>query len=144
METIESNNTYKAAYEWLKHVILFCEFVVPGNKFYDIKMGTITIIMRMLDPDHICGDDVNQTVSLRQRRTHALIFLGNVAGDLLCMWETTNIDEDEWIPSTWDGDVETLQSFVPFKELPWMLETPEELRMPRVVRSRRAHDLLRS
>ena len=95
LETVESNSTYKAAYEWLNHAILFCEFIVPGNKFDDVKMGTITIIMRMRDPDHICGDDVKQTMSRRQRCTHALAFLGNVSGELLCTWETTNIDEDE-------------------------------------------------
>ena len=48
--------------------------------------------MRVLDPDHICGDDVTQTMSLRQRCIHALIFLGNVAGELLCMWDTTSSD----------------------------------------------------
>ena len=78
--------------------------------------------MRMLDPDRTCGDDVAQTLSLRQRCTHALIFFGNVAGELFFMWETTNIDEDEWYPSAWDGDVETLESLVPFKEAPWMRE----------------------
>ena len=51
-----------------------------GNKFYDVKMGTIAIIMRMPDLGHICGDGVAHTVSLRQRCTHALILFGNVAG----------------------------------------------------------------
>ena len=41
LETLESNNTYKAAYGRLRHVILFCEFIDPSNKFYDVKMGTI-------------------------------------------------------------------------------------------------------
>ena len=43
------------------------------------------------------------------------------------MWDTTNIGEDEWYSSGWDGDAETLESFVPFQEAPWMPETHEEL-----------------
>ena len=127
LETIESKNSYKAAYEWRKSAILLCEFIVPFTKFYDVKMGTITIIMRMLDPDRICGIDAEQTKLLRQRCTHASIFLGNVAGKLLCTWDTTKIDEEEWVPSTWGGDDATLPSFVPFRDAPWMPETPDDL-----------------
>ena len=32
LETLESNNTYQAAYEWLKGATLLCEFIVPGIK----------------------------------------------------------------------------------------------------------------
>ena len=62
---LELNNTHAAAYEWLQSSILLCHYVAPGVKFYENKMDT-TAILRMLDPDYICGDDVAQTVSLGQ------------------------------------------------------------------------------
>ena len=128
LETIGSKDNDRAIYEWLKSVIYLCEFIVPFTKFDDVKMGTITIIMRMLDPDQVCGIDVEQTMSLRQRFTHASIVLGNAAGELLCTWDTTSIDKDEWVPTSWKGDAETLPpSFVPFRDAPWMPETPDDL-----------------
>ena len=104
-----------------------CEFIVPHIKFYYVKMGTITMIIRMLDPDQICGVDGAQTVSLRQRCTRASIRFGNVAGELLCTWHTALIDNGIWVLNTWHGDEETLTSFVPFKDAPWMPETSEDL-----------------
>ena len=127
LATIGSMNNDRAIYEWLKSVIYLCEFIVPFAKFYDVKMGTITIIMRMLDPDQTCGIDVEQTASLRQRCTHTSIFLGNTAGELLCTWDTTSIDKEEWVPTSKRGDNETLPSFVPFRDAPWMPETPDDL-----------------
>ena len=82
----------------------------------------------MLDPDRICGIDAEQTKSLRQRCTHASTFLGNVAGEFFCTWDTATIDEEEWVPTTWGGDDATLPSFVPFRGAPWMPETPDDLR----------------
>ena len=66
-------------------------------------------------------------MSLRQRCTRASLFFGNVAGELLCTWHTTSIDNDNWVPATWSGDAETLPSFVPFKDAPWMPETSHDL-----------------
>ena len=127
LTTIESKDSDKALYELLKNTICLCEFIVPFIKFYYIKMGTITMITRMLDPDQICGVGVGQTMSLRQRCTRASMFFGNVAGELRCTWHTTTIDNDNWVPATWSGDAETLLSFVPFKDAPWMLETSDDL-----------------
>ena len=127
LTTVESMENDKALYEWLKNVIYLCEFIVPSIKFYYIKMGTITMIARMLDPDQICGVDVERTMSLRRRCTHASILFGNVAGELLCTWATTSIDNDNWVPASWRGDEETLPSFVSFKDVPWMLETSDDL-----------------
>ena len=36
---------------WLYNAVLLCEFIVLFNRFYDIRMDTITIIMRVLNPD---------------------------------------------------------------------------------------------
>ena len=48
LKTIESKDSDKALYEWLKNAIYLCEFIVPHIKFYYIKMGTITMITRTL------------------------------------------------------------------------------------------------
>ena len=127
LTTIGSMDNDKAIHEWLKSVIYLCEFIVPFIKFYYIKKGTITMITRMLDRDQICGIGVEQTMSLRRRCTQASIFFGNVAGELFCTLHTTSIDNDNWVPSNWRGDDETLPSFVPFKDAPWMPETSVDL-----------------
>ena len=100
LEVIESMEDDKALYEWLKKAIYLCEFIVPCTKFSYIKMGTITMIVRMLDPEQICGTNVADTVSLRQRCIQATIRFGNTAGELLCLWDTTGIDNKEWVPTT--------------------------------------------
>ena len=127
LTTIESMNDDRALYEWLKNAIYLCEFIVPHIKFYYVKMGTITMIIRMLDPGQICGTDVADAVSLRRRCTRASTRFGNTAGELLCTWHTALIVNDIWVPPTWEGDEETLPSFVPFRYLPWMPETSEDL-----------------
>ena len=127
LRTIESMDNDKAVYEWLKNAIYLCECIAPFIKFYYIKMGTITMIARMLDPGRICGVDVEQTMSPRQRCTRASIFFGNVAGELLCTWHTTSIDNGKWVPASWRGDEETLPSFLPFKDVLWMPETSDDL-----------------
>ena len=58
LESIESMEDDKALYEWLKKAIYLCEFIVPYTKFYFIKMGTITMIVSMPDPEQICGTNV--------------------------------------------------------------------------------------
>ena len=126
LDNIESMTDEKSLYEWLKKVICFCEFIVPYIEFYYVKMGTITMIVRMLDPEQIRGNNVEETVSLRQRFTQASIRFGNTAGELLCLWDTTGIDHKEWVPPEWGGD-ETPLSFVPFRDPPWMPETPDDL-----------------
>ena len=125
--TIECMDDEKALYEWLKKVIYLCEFIVLYIEFYYVKMGTITKIIRMLDPDQICGTNVAETVSRRQRCIRASIRFGNIAGELLCTWHTALIETKIWVPPTWEGDEEALPSFVPFRHPPWMPETPDDL-----------------
>ena len=117
----------KALYEWLKKAIYLWEFIVPYTKFYYIKVGTITMIVRMLDPEQICGIYVKDTVSLRQRCIQATIRFGNTAGELLCLWDTTGIDNLEWVPTGCETGGEPCPSFVPFRDPPWVPENPEEL-----------------
>ena len=127
LESIESMEDDKTLYEWFKKAIYLCEFIVPYTKFYYIKMGAITMIVRMLDPEQICGTNVADTVSLRQRCIQATIRFGNIAGELLCLWDTTGIDNKEWAPTSWADDREPCPSFVPFRDAPWVQENPEEL-----------------
>ena len=65
-------------------------------------------------------------MSLRQRFTQASIRFGNTAGELLSLWDTTGMDHQEWSPPEWGGD-ETPLSFVPFRDPPWMPESPADL-----------------
>ena len=127
MKTLELNSTHAVAYEWLKHSILLCHYFVPGVKCYENEMDTIAILMRMLDPDDICGDDVAETVSLRHKATRASIFLGNVAGEMLCQWDTTAMNGEIYFPAGCDEGDKTLKSYVPFQEPTWFPTTEEEL-----------------
>ena len=78
----------------------------PFLEFYYIKMGTITMITRMLDPEQTCGINVEETVSLRQRLTRASIRFGSTAGELLSLWDTSKMDYVQYLvtlPSRWSG-----------------------------------------
>ena len=85
------------------------------------------MIVRMLDPDQICGTNVESTVSLRQTCIRASIRFGNIASELFCTWHTALIDTKIWVPPTWEEDGEALRSFVPFRHPHWMPETPGDL-----------------
>ena len=74
------------------------------------------MIVRMIDSEQTCGTNVEETVSLRQRCTQATIRFGNTARELLCLWDTTGIDNKEWVPPDWNGDRESFLSFVPFRD----------------------------
>ena len=126
LDTIGSMTDEKSLYEWLKKVIYLCEFIVPFIEFHYIKMGTITMTVRMLDPEQTCGNNVEETVSLRQRLTQASIRFGNTAGELLSLWDTTGMDNKLWFPTEGGGEEAPL-SFVPFRDPPWMPEPPADL-----------------
>ena len=52
-------------YEWLKDNIISCRYIIPGrDTFRDIKFKTVAMMRKMLDPDGVCGVDVNDTIDL--------------------------------------------------------------------------------
>ena len=76
-----------AMYEWLKNAIISCRYIVPGkDTFREIKLKTIAMLRKMLDPDGVCGVDVAETVSCRSLATYCSSLFANVAGELICQW----------------------------------------------------------
>ena len=51
-------------YLWLKGEILSCNYVIPGLPLNEIKMATVAMIVRMIDPDELCGDSAETTKSI--------------------------------------------------------------------------------
>ena len=49
-------------YLWLKGEILSCNYVIPGLPLNEIKMATVAMIVRMIDPDELCGDCVETKI----------------------------------------------------------------------------------
>ena len=75
-----------ALYEWLKNVIISCRFIVPGqDSFREIKLKTIAMLRKMLDPDGVCGVNVAETASYRDLAKHCSSLFANVAGELIRM-----------------------------------------------------------
>ena len=76
-----------AMYEWLKNAIISCRYIVPGqDTFREIKLKTIAMLRKMLDPDGVCGVDVAVTVTWRSLANHSSSIFANVAGELICQW----------------------------------------------------------
>ena len=68
-------------------VIISCRFIVPGHDtFREIKLKTIAMPRKMLDPDGVCGVNVAETVSYRSLAKHCSSLFANVAGELICQW----------------------------------------------------------
>ena len=114
LESLLTLSTYGHIYEWLRSVIFTCAYVVPGNMFHVIKMDTIAIIMKMVDPDDICGENVDMSSAFRRTAIWATALLGNVAGALICQWDTTPLDDKEYYPTDWDEN-EIVESHIPFQ-----------------------------
>ena len=50
-----------AMYEWLKNLIISCRYITPGeDTFREIKIKTIAMLRKMLDPDSICGETMRR------------------------------------------------------------------------------------
>ena len=92
--------------EWLKNVIISCRFILPGrDSFRDIKLKTIAMLRKMLDPDRVCGVNVAETKSFRDLAKHCSSLFANVAGELICQWTEGDDDPKIYFPS---NDMETV------------------------------------
>ena len=48
----------------------------------------------MLDPDGVCGVDVRDTITYRERAKFCSLLFANVAGELVCQWtEKDDLDK---------------------------------------------------
>ena len=99
-----------AMYEWLKDIIISCRYILPGqDSFRDIKLKTVAMLRKMLDPDGVCGVNVEETRSYRDLAKQCSSLFANVAGELICQWTEGDDDEKIYFPST---DVESILDFV--------------------------------
>ena len=99
-----------AMYEWLKGIIISCRYILPGqDSFRDIKLKTVAMLRKMLDPDGVCGVNVEETRSYRDLAKQCSSLFANVAGELICQWTEGDDDEKIYFPST---DVESILDFV--------------------------------
>ena len=74
-------------YEWLKDNIISCRYIIPGHDtFRDIKLKTVAMMRKMLDPDGVCGVNVSDTVTYREQAKKCSSLFANVAGELICQW----------------------------------------------------------
>ena len=56
-----------AMYEELKNRIISCMYTAPlGDTFYGIKVKTIAMLRKMIDPDSQCCESLKETLLLRQ------------------------------------------------------------------------------
>ena len=82
-------------YEWVKNNIISCRYIIPGHDtFRDIKLKTVAMMRKMLDPDGVCGVDIGDTVTYREQAKSCSLLFANVAGELICQW-TEGDDNDE-------------------------------------------------
>ena len=89
-----------AMYEWLKNIIISCSYIKPGHDtFRDIKIKTIAMLRKMLDPEGVCGVDVAETDSWRSLANHCSSLFTNVAGELICQWTEGDDNEEVYFPS---------------------------------------------
>ena len=55
-----------AMYEWLKDIIISCRYILPGQgSFRDIKLKTVAMLRKIVDPGGIRGVNVEETRSYR-------------------------------------------------------------------------------
>ena len=87
------------AYEWLKDIIISCRYIIPGrDTFKDVKYKTIAMMRKMLDPDGICGVDIEDTIYYREKAKLCSLLFANVAGELLCQWTEKDNTEGPYSP----------------------------------------------
>ena len=90
-----------AMYEWLKDIIISCRFTLLGqDSFRGIKLKTIAMPRKMLDPDGVCGVNVEETRAFRELAKRCSSLFANVAGELICQWTEGDDNEKIYFPST--------------------------------------------
>ena len=89
-----------ALYEWLKNAIISCRYIVPGHDtLREIKLKTIAMLRKMLDPDGVCGHKVSETVNFRRLAQHCSYLFANTAGELICQWTEGDNDAEPHLPA---------------------------------------------
>ena len=58
-------------YEWLKNIIISCRLILPGqDSLRGIRLKTIAMLRKMLDPDGVCGVNIDETRAFRELAKH--------------------------------------------------------------------------
>ena len=50
------------------NIIISCRYILPGRDTFKDKYKTVAMMRKMLDPDGVCGVDVNDTIAYRERK----------------------------------------------------------------------------
>ena len=83
----------------MKDIIISCRYIIPGrDTFKDVKYKTIAMMRKMLDPDGICGVDIEDTIYYREKAKLCSLLFANVAGELLCQWTEKDNTEGAYSP----------------------------------------------
>ena len=89
----------RAMYEWLKNVIISSRYITPGkDTLCEIKIKTIAMLRKMLDPDSVCGEDIKETAKWRNFALHCSSLFVNIAGELICQWTEGDDDDTVYFP----------------------------------------------
>ena len=87
-------------YEWLKDNITSCRYIIPGHDtFRGIKLKTVAMLRKMLDPDGVCGVNVGETRDYRELAKKCSTLFANVAGELICQWTEKDDNDNVYFPA---------------------------------------------
>ena len=98
-----------ALYEWLKNSIISCRYTVPvSDTQREIKLKTIVMLRKMLDPDGVCGHNVTETTHCRRLAQHCTYLFANTAGEMICQWTDADKGSEPYFPACDDNTTATL------------------------------------
>ena len=69
------------------------------DTFREIKLKTIAMLRKMLDPDGVCGVDAAETVTWRSLANHCSSLFVNVAGELARQWTEGDDNKEVYFPN---------------------------------------------
>ena len=82
-----------AMYEWLKNATISSRYITPGvDTFREIKIKTIAMLRKMLDPDGVCGENIAEMPKWRECAVRCSAIFVSIAGELICRVDR---DDDE-------------------------------------------------
>ena len=114
-------------YQWLKAVILSCEFVVPGTNVRDLRNDTIFMIRKMIDPTTVCTNDTKETAEIMRRANVIARQFDNTASAIMTNWDIWCMKEGIYEPVVLAARTaeNPSEGFNPFPDLPAPLSTDE-------------------